>query len=115
MNTIQKNYKQAEFNYNEALAKYEAIMIAYEDLLETDGDKYEDLSIEAESVSGLHTENLALCKAKEELLQWAIEVIKDNPLYTQNQETLNQLFEQMKYRPSVERKVVDLCMKLEQE
>lgn len=115
MHTVQINYQNANKSYNEAIAKYEAIMIAYENLLDTDENAYEDLSIEAESVSGLHTENLALCKAKEELLQWAIEVIKDNPLYTQNQETLNQLFEQMKYRPSVERKVVDLCMKLEQE
>ena len=114
MNTIQNNYKQAEFNYNEALAKYEAIMIAYEDLLETDGNKYEDLSIEAESVSGLHTATLELRKAKDNLIQWAINTIKDNPEYISNQETLNTLFAQIKYRPSIERKVINLCMKLEQ-
>lgn len=113
MNTVQTNYKQAQIQYNNALAKYESIMVAYEDLLDTDSDKYEDFSMEAEAVSGLETCRLALKSAKQSLIDWGLEAVKNERAYTENKAVLNELIAKMKYRPSIENKVIDLFMRLE--
>ncbi|RNB59512.1 hypothetical protein EDM57_05060 [Brevibacillus gelatini] len=114
-------YSQEQFNYIQAKIQFDAIdnevkrIVAERKLKETCASRkeYGEKLREIENSLGYTSALSNMIEAEQKLINWAHEVVKRDPNYSDNKSDMERLFQKYYFHTEIKNKIIDLALKLE--